>query len=74
VTKRIGIYDESATDSSGLPWLDPRFGIRNAEGSAALLIDFQKTCDMRAYRDIATLCALQIIRYPLLAHLEPDFF
>jgi len=29
---------------------------------------------MRAYRDIATLCALQIICFVLLTHLEPDFF
>ncbi len=29
---------------------------------------------MRAYRDIATLCALQIICFLLLTHLEPDFF
>ncbi len=27
---------------------------------------------MRAYRDIATLCALQIICFLLLTHLEPD--
>lgn len=29
---------------------------------------------MRAYRDIATLSALQIICFLLLTHLEPDFF
>ncbi|HXJ03889.1 MAG TPA: hypothetical protein VNH65_02255 [Candidatus Acidoferrum sp.] len=29
---------------------------------------------MRAYRDIATLCSLQIICFLLLTHLEPDFF
>jgi hypothetical protein len=29
---------------------------------------------MRAYPDIATLCALQIICFLLLTHLEPDFF
>ncbi|HYL17034.1 MAG TPA: hypothetical protein VEV41_28640 [Terriglobales bacterium] len=29
---------------------------------------------MRAYRDIATLSALQIICFVLLTHLEPDFF
>ena len=29
---------------------------------------------MRAYRDIATLCGLQIICFVLLTHLEPDFF
>jgi hypothetical protein len=29
---------------------------------------------MRAYRDIATLCSLQIICFVLLTHLEPRFF
>ena len=29
---------------------------------------------MRAYRDIATLSALQILCFLLLTHLEPDFF
>jgi hypothetical protein len=29
---------------------------------------------MRVYRDIATLCSLQIVCFLLLTHLEPDFF